>query len=741
MYTSTATGRRGRALLVAVLAITMTLVGAGLVASALAPPPAHQQNTVGLRQVGPIDEANGYPLWYRDTNNVKLELCLDPNDSNCIMGEVPDPTQPVSFPDNFPDEAFYAAAETSIDYGGGTAQLVTAVEAAFAGGPPKVGDQVTFGRIRLRASGLVDGAEYTLTHPFGVDKVVAEPGAFKGVNTTEDIGSLTPDGVFDQTLGSRPGPFLKWDPAVAPAAPTGYLGDVTQAHPVVGSPYGTNFFRVEGPRGSFTGSANLCSNPQLGNDPVALDDCIQTNQFFVQGKIATRMGVQVKAAHYSTSGAGQLLDVFADSETGQQLVVSGSGVPQTRMREDTGRPGRYYARVFVDGPPPSDLKVTNVSDTPDTVDHVAASLFGDKVHVNSAIYDNDSRTLTISAGSGAGNATLRLVGDLPATTPTVSQGVTTWTVRNLAAPPPEVTVASDKGGSDSEDVVITGAEDTAMDVQAVISTDATQVQVNQTLTLDGLASSGTVTGYAWSVSPATGAKLTPVGASGSSVTFAATAAGTYEVALTVTGKSSTSTARVTITAQSPNVAPVADAGPDLAGVVPTSTAALDGTASRYASTYAWAQATTDPVQVSLRNPGTANPSFVVPASAQPLTLTFTLTITDVNGTAATDTVRVVTDPGTVSVAAASFKRGNQEWRVRGSAKHCSASNLMSVYWNKPGSAPVLLGTATPALALGVCDYDFRLKNAPAALRPTAAGTVTVRSAYGAESGAAAFTLQ
>ncbi len=741
MNTTTGTGRRGRTLLVAVVALTMTVVGAGFVASAISPPPAHQQGTVGLKQVGPIDEANGFPLWYKDTNNVKLELCLDPNDSNCIMGDVPDPTKPVSFPDNFPDEAFWSAAETSIDYGSGTAQLVTAVEAAFAGGPAKAGDQVSFGRIRLRASGLVDNAEYTLTHPFGVDRLTAEPGAFKGINMTEDIGALTPDGVFDQTLGSRPGPFLKWDPAVAPAAPAGYLGDVTQEHAVVGSPYNTNFFRVEGPRGSFTGSTQLCQDPGLGNDPVALDDCIQTNTFFVQGKLATRMGVQATQASYSTSGAGQMLDIFATSETGQQIVVKGSGVPQTRMREDASRPGRYYARVLTDGPPPSDLVVTNVSDSPATVDHIAPSLFGDKVHVASAVYDNDTRTLTVVAESGADGATLSLRGDLPRVTPTVAQGRTTWTIPNLAVPPPEVTVTSAEGGSDSDDVVVTGGEDTALDVTAVITSDATQVQTNQTLTLDGLASAGTVSSYAWSVTPATGARLTPVGANGSSVTFVATAAGTYEVALTVSGRSSTSTARTTITVASPNVAPVADAGADLAGAIPTSTVALDGTASQYASAYAWTQAGTDPVQVTLKNPGTANPTFVVPASTQPLTLNFTLTITDVNGTTATDAVRVVTDPGTVSVASASYKRGNQEWRVRGSAKHCSASNLMSIYWNKPGAAPVLLGTATPALALGVCDFDFRLKNTPTALRPTAAGTVTVRSAYGAESGPSGFALQ
>src|SRR5687768_14510645 len=156
--------RRGRTVTVGVATLVLAASGA-LVASAVTPPPAHNNNTVGLKQVGPIDEANGFPIWYKDTNNVKLELCTDPGDQYCIMGEVPNPGQPVSFPDNFPDEAFWSTAESSIDAGGGeSALLVTAVEAAFANELPAEGDQISFGRMRIRAGGLVDNAEYKITH-------------------------------------------------------------------------------------------------------------------------------------------------------------------------------------------------------------------------------------------------------------------------------------------------------------------------------------------------------------------------------------------------------------------------------------------------------------------------------------------------------------------------------------------------------------------------------------------------
>ncbi len=119
---------------VATLGVAVMMVGTlgAYAAHAATPPPAHNNGTAGLKQVGPIDETNGYPLWFKDTNNVRLQLCLDPSDANCIMGDLPHPGQPVSFPDNFPDEAFWSVGDVNLDAGGGDkALLVTATEAAF----------------------------------------------------------------------------------------------------------------------------------------------------------------------------------------------------------------------------------------------------------------------------------------------------------------------------------------------------------------------------------------------------------------------------------------------------------------------------------------------------------------------------------------------------------------------------------------------------------------------------------
>jgi hypothetical protein len=709
---------------VAVAAAAALALSGGVVAFAATPPPAHINNTVGLKQVGPILEDNGFPLWYKDTKGVRLELCVNPNDAMCIMGDLPNPGQPVSFPDNFPDEAFYAMADAALttNAAGDKAILVTSLEAAFASadGLPAVNQQSTFGRIRIRAAGVIDGATYKVTHPFGVDSIVAETGAVKGLNVTEDIGDLVGGSNFEAALGSRPGPFLRWDAG----APAGYLGDPAVDHAVTGSPYNTNFFRIEGPAGSFPGSPDQCANAALGDSPTATDDCIQTSLFSVMGKKATRAGVQVTKAVYADETGGHTLDLFAKSEPGQKLVVSGAGIADTDMKGDGN--GNYYARVFAGGDTPTDLKVTNATDSPTTVDHVAASLFSDKVHINSAQFDNDTGNLTVDAQSGDGVSALKLQG-YPAATqaPQGSAGRVLFTVTGLAIPPADVTVTSSKGGADDDDVVITGTDFRSNDVVASVNTDSTSIAVGQPVTLDGTDSTGTITSFAWSVTQPNGTVLT---GSGPSFTFTPNLVGNYNAKLTVTGVGAGNTSSDTLSLSVVgSTAPVAKAGEDQLNMPPTSTITLDGTGSQFVTSYAW----TAPAGITLAKADTANPTFTLPATTTAKSYTFGLTVTGPGGTA-TDSVIVSSDPDDLGIDSASFKRGGNEWRVRGTAQYCSANNTITISWNKPGASPVVLGTITPTLAVGVCDFDYRLKNAPTTVRPTAAGTLTVTSVMGGQ---------
>lgn len=202
-----------------------------------------------LADVGPVSPDNGYPIWYQDTGGLRLELGLDPNDPNLLQPiPVPDPNQPVSFPGNFPDEAFYWTADASVNIDGGTVGLILAQEAAFLNGDVADGDQMTFGRIRVTGTGLRPNATYTITHPYGTRTVTTDDrGTVRKNTATTDIGCAAAPCDFTAALGSSIGPFLTWDNfgSTGPGAPpAGYVGNPNIPHVVTGSPTGNNFFEV-----------------------------------------------------------------------------------------------------------------------------------------------------------------------------------------------------------------------------------------------------------------------------------------------------------------------------------------------------------------------------------------------------------------------------------------------------------------------------------------------------------------
>ncbi|NUR07476.1 MAG: chitobiase/beta-hexosaminidase C-terminal domain-containing protein [Nocardioidaceae bacterium] len=225
-----------------------------------------------LKTVGPVSATNGYPSWFEDYGSstlppVKLELCLD--DPLCpIVGDVPDTTKPVSFPDNFPDESFWWAGNADFAVGAGRARLTLATEAAFASPNVQAGQQIAFSRIRIRSDALVPGATYRVTHPYGVLQLTADAAGV--INTTDDSGCLAAPCDFSQVLRAPVGPFLRW---TGTDAPPGYVGDGATPHTVQGSPYGTNVFRIEQ---LTSGTGDALTTPTIVG---------QTNQFVVQGKL------------------------------------------------------------------------------------------------------------------------------------------------------------------------------------------------------------------------------------------------------------------------------------------------------------------------------------------------------------------------------------------------------------------------------------------------------------------------
>ena len=152
------------------------LLAAASVAGAVGVAAAAQGDVNDLRAVGPVSTQNGYPIWYRDADGTEVELCLDGTPlCRALPTDVPNPNAAISFPDNFPGEAFWWAGESVIADGlTKKVTLVMAAEAAFASGEVAIpGDQVSFGRIRVRMDGMIPGATYHVTHPYG--EVTSKP--------------------------------------------------------------------------------------------------------------------------------------------------------------------------------------------------------------------------------------------------------------------------------------------------------------------------------------------------------------------------------------------------------------------------------------------------------------------------------------------------------------------------------------------------------------------------------------
>ncbi|MBI2317503.1 MAG: cadherin-like domain-containing protein, partial [Betaproteobacteria bacterium] len=331
-------------------------VSAGAAAIALALAAASFSAHAVLERAGPVSAApsvGGFPSWFQDTSGLALEFCDPKNASEvaggwCLLLPANIPAVPEAFPNNFFIEHFYWAGTASMTTNGGAkALLVLAQEASFANGFNVIpGDQVVFGRIRVKLTDVPVTGTYRFIHPFGEERIDAVAGQARGIFFTDDVG-LNCVNTFDCSLSSRLGPFLL--PSAAPGAaemppltaanptpdtdpahfkgafaPTpypgtgaAYIADPGRIGPVTGSPLPNfidstgksrnhNIFRIEGPPGS-----------ALGVDPAtgATVDWIETTDFALMGRIFTGAmpgRISTSRASYAHNVAGQQkLDVYA----------------------------------------------------------------------------------------------------------------------------------------------------------------------------------------------------------------------------------------------------------------------------------------------------------------------------------------------------------------------------------------------------------------------------------------------
>ncbi|MVV49440.1 hypothetical protein EJA72_14505 [Pseudomonas sp. PB120] len=447
---------------------------------------------------GPYTFATGkFPTWYQDNNLLSMELCRSRATSSRVAAATPpaymctllptpgifDDTLPMVFPDNWPDEAFWFLAETNIPNnaaGYGMDAYVAGIEAAFAGGNPLDGDQISFARIRMRINVPVAGT-YTITHPYGVETVnVTTPGR-RAINITRDIG-VGVAGNFSGALNGNIGPFLRSvnGPYTEVNPDTGaietFVGDPNLTEAVTGSPNDTNFVRIQGPAGT-----------------------IETSLFTVAGKVLDnrpQTHVEIDRATYrrTTSGASSntRVEVFGKADNSSTLcfretlalVVGPPATPCLTPLVGDGT-GLYFGQRQFNGPVPAVVVLTATNPAGSTRPTAVSSKLTDIVKIQTARYNYSNHSLLIEASST----------DEVSVPDMVAQGygrlsksgtLQKLTVSDLTQPPASVTVKSAAGGSDTEPVVVVGTAPDTGENQAPIAradTGSTSFGVPITLSL------------------------------------------------------------------------------------------------------------------------------------------------------------------------------------------------------------------------------------------------------------------
>ncbi|WP_223481843.1 MULTISPECIES: Ig-like domain-containing protein [unclassified Pseudomonas] len=448
---------------------------------------------------GPYTFATGkFPMWYQDSNLLSLELCQSRATSTrapgapgapaymCILNPEPgifDDTLPMVFPDNWPPEAFWFLAETSInDVGGyGVDAYVAGIEAAFAAENPVDGDQASFARIRMRVNIPVAGT-YTITHPYGVETVnVTTPGR-RAINITRDIGIGAP-GNFAGALNGEVGPFLRSvnGPYTEVNPDTGaietFVGDPNLSEAVTGSPFNNNFLRVQGPAGT-----------------------IQTNLFTVSGKVLdsrAQTPVEIGRATYRRLPTGPgtsstRVEVFGKSAISSSLCFRETvplvpGPPQspclvTMLGNNTGQ---FFGHRLTGSTVPPVVVVTATDPSGTNRPTAVSSKVTDIVKIQTARYNWSNHSLLIEATSS----------DEVVVPDMVAQGFGRLTktgtlqrlsVADLSQPPASVTIKSAAGGNDTEPVVVIGTQPNSGENEAplaVADTGSTSFGVPITLNL------------------------------------------------------------------------------------------------------------------------------------------------------------------------------------------------------------------------------------------------------------------
>ncbi|MHC1696861.1 MAG: hypothetical protein AB9919_02105 [Geobacteraceae bacterium] len=358
----------------------------------------------------PPNMGHGFPAWFRDSNRVPLQLCVEVV-PGCLLlaADLPNPLAPPRFPDNLPGEVFYNSAEALI----GNHLLFTGVEMNFVNNGDGTYEQVGFARVRIRIDSTVPG-DYVVTTPFKqyfftvTQAEIDATGGRRVINATEDIG-LGANGDFTGILGGSIDPFVYSEGAPFNTATGIYLGDNTPrpllgskfTDPVTGQP--ANIFRIEGPPGFATVSTNLFAvTGKLYNlapvpTPLTVDRVTYSRN--AQGMQYSTFAT-TQALSNQTVPTATFPQNFALTGALSALQVAGTGIPTLPMTTNNPEDGKFFATSGVVADPgtlPATVTVTNTADVPITT---KVSPLVDEIVISAAVYTPTTGVLRVAAASG-----------------------------------------------------------------------------------------------------------------------------------------------------------------------------------------------------------------------------------------------------------------------------------------------------------------------------------------------------
>lgn len=421
---------------------------------------------------GPLDPTLTFPQWYRDDKGTALGLCRSTANSPTVLNTpmcFPLSPVPSAFAGNVGPEVFYMNAQYKYKPGaanGFNFYYLAGLEASYLPGPdPTKGQEWVFSRIRIAMNfnNPAFNGNYKVIHPYGIETFTnvqaTDTNVLQGGQASLYYTNDVPLGAgdFEGALNGQVGPFLTWDSGILTVGSEKFIGDPNVPHAFTGSPYGTNFVRVEGPPG-----VQLCTiGEPFCVEIDATTTALHVTELAIMGQVWTaQIPVKFKVQHASLSTElvdstlTNYIDVWAVSAPKTQLILSVNGLGGMVMHEtvvDGVSKGIYHGHIKTTSAIPRSVHVTETSANPNVITEEVGLA---DIITASASYVVETRLINVYATSSVVGA--KLSANIGLANPVdVTLGYADI-LPPTVEPPIEIVVTSTSGGLVRVPVKVTG---------------------------------------------------------------------------------------------------------------------------------------------------------------------------------------------------------------------------------------------------------------------------------------------